>query len=41
MSIAAAPLRTLDPEIFAAISAELGRQQRPSTNSATRVPRKH
>ena len=27
MSIAAAPLRTLDPEIFAAISAELGRQQ--------------
>jgi len=27
MSIAAAPLRALDPEIFAAISAELGRQQ--------------
>src|SRR5256885_14975625 len=27
MSLAAAPLRTLDPEIYAAISAELGRQQ--------------
>jgi glycine hydroxymethyltransferase len=27
MSLAATPLRTLDPEIFAAISAELGRQQ--------------
>jgi glycine hydroxymethyltransferase len=27
MPLAAAPLRTLDPEIFAAISAELGRQQ--------------
>jgi glycine hydroxymethyltransferase len=27
MSLAASPLRTLDPEIYAAISAELGRQQ--------------
>ncbi len=27
MSLAATPLRTLDPEIFAAIAAELGRQQ--------------
>ena len=27
MSLAASPLRSLDPEIFAAISAELGRQQ--------------
>ena len=27
MSLTAAPLRTLDPEIYSAIAAELGRQQ--------------